>query len=96
MRIPSWAVPLVLRLLSLTSLTSAGGGNAAGGDLRVAFGLGFALSQAVGAESPASTTAAESLSQPSINLSDGLSLSLDLDLFVKVGDIELKTAIMPL
>ncbi|KAE8445182.1 hypothetical protein EG329_013679 [Mollisiaceae sp. DMI_Dod_QoI] len=97
MRLPSWAVPLVLRLLSLTSLTSAGGGSA-GGDLRVAFGLGLALSGVTSSKNPATsfptatgTGTTASLSEPSIN-----GLSLDLDLFVKVGDCELKTAIMPL
>lgn len=90
MRIPSWAVPLLLRMLSLTSLTSAVGATGTG-DLRVAVGLGFGLSVP---ESPAKSLSGDfptGLSQPDIN-----NLSLDLDLFLKVGDLELKTTIMPL
>ncbi|CZR58111.1 related to nasopharyngeal carcinoma susceptibility protein LZ16 [Phialocephala subalpina] len=86
MRIPSWVVPLVLRLLSLTRLASAGGGNAAG-DLRLGFGLGLVLNPTTEAENFPTAT----LSEPNVN-----GLSLDLDLFVRVGDCEFKTAIMPL
>ncbi|KAF8863967.1 hypothetical protein BDZ45DRAFT_712037 [Acephala macrosclerotiorum] len=91
MRIPSWAVPLVLRVLSLTRLASAGGGSTAG-DLRLGIGLEFALS---GAENP-TADCGNFPTGPTLSQSSTNGLSLDLDLFVKVGDCEFKTAIMPL
>jgi hypothetical protein len=62
MKFPSWAVPFVLRFLSLAGLTSA-----AGGDKALGFGLGFTLS-ATG------FPATDTLSQPRL---EDLSLDLD-------------------
>ena len=80
MKFHRWAVPVVLRLLSLAGLTSA-----AGGDKALSFGLGFALS-ATGFPATATT-----LSQPRLE-----DLSLDLDFFVQVADHQYKVPIMPL
>jgi hypothetical protein len=62
MRFPGWAVPFVLRFLSLAGLTSA-----AGGDKALSFGLGFALSTP-------GFPATDTLSQPRL---EHLSLDLD-------------------
>jgi hypothetical protein len=84
MKFHRWAIPVVLRLLSLAGLTSA-----AGGDKALSFGLGFALS-ATGFPATATATAT-TLSQPRLE-----NLSLDLDFFVQVADHQYKLPIMPL
>lgn len=80
MKIPNWAVPVLLRLLSLAGLTSAAGDKA--------LTVGFALSSS----NPATGTfPTVGLSQPQPQ-----SLSLDLDFFVHVASHEFKVPIMPL
>jgi hypothetical protein len=80
MKFPGWAVPFVLRFLSLAGLTSAAGG----GDKALSFGLGFAISTP-------GFPATETLSQPRLE-----DLSLDLDFFVQVADHQYTVPIMPL
>ena len=81
MKFPTWAVPVLLRFLSLAGLTSAGGDNQT-----KALVFGFALSPTIPAAGPA-----ETLSQPRLDR-----VSLDLDIFVQVANYELKVPIMPL
>ncbi|RDL41280.1 Homocitrate synthase [Venustampulla echinocandica] len=81
MRVTKWVVPVLLRLLSLSSLTSAGGGSEA-----KALVVGFALSAS-------SATATTATTGPQPRPQD---LSLELDFFLQVANHELRVPIMPL
>jgi hypothetical protein len=80
MKIPNWVVPVLLRFLSLSGLTSGAGDKA--------LTVGFALSSC----NPATSfPTADLLSQPRPE-----SLSLELDFFFQVANQEFKIPIMPL
>jgi len=81
MRFPRWTLPILVRLLSLSGLTSAAG------DETRALAIGFALST-----SPTSSGASSaSASQP-----PHVPLSLDLNFFFQVADTAVTVPIMPL
>lgn len=82
MKLPTWSVPLALRLLSLAGLASAAGVDTA---FTVGFGLGFTLSPAVATET------SFGLAQPRPT-----NVSLDVDFLVQVQNHELRIPIMPL
>lgn len=84
MRIPKYFVPLVLRFLSLAGLSSAGGGDKA---LVVGFALSASSSSGAAAFPATTSQAREHLD---------INFGLDLDFFVKVGELEVKVPIMPL